>query len=237
MPARKRRGKVRWDRLFLLLLTINVVAGLAFSPATAATKLKVVGGTKADAAIFFSAAQTLKGQPCLRVNAAAFEDRIMGSPWIRRATLGRNLFGRAELKVVYETPVGRISGSKQMVISKEGKLFGVALASPSLPLVELPASAVSAHGTIVGPWPASQVADLCQRSQKLESSGEVTVRLDGTGKVSLKLGSASILLGFPDDLDEKFGRLQEFLVSKPDFASTRSELNLVMPSRPVVRNL
>lgn len=237
----KPRRSIAWGRLFAFLTIVNVAAGLLFSRATAATKVTVTGGDAVDSQFLFLISQSLKGTPCLRVQPFDVEDELVTNQRIGNAKLRRNLFGRAQLSLKYRTPVALVVGSKQVVLTSDGRLvdWGGGRESGHLNVtVELPPEALRAQVGVCGSWDSQSVAKACEFvASSVAKELQSKVSVESTGKVSLNLPDGSrAILGFPDDLDEKFGRLVE-LIGTHQRSQNRYEFNLTMPTRPVVKRL
>lgn len=237
---RKKRRSIAWERLLAVLALGNIGVGLLFSPATAATKVVISGGDATDSRFLFTACQSLKGTPCLRVDPFLLEDRILTNQKIKKADLSRNLFGRARLNLTYRTPVALVAGSKQVLLADDGRLvdWGGAAKVDSFPVVvNLPAEALRAQVGVSGSWDSRSVARVCVLARTTGKDQHTEVMVESTGKVSLNLpGGYRAVLGFPDDLDEKFRRLAE-LMGTHQRSQNRYEFNLTMPSRPVIKRL
>lgn len=240
--ARKRKKKrsIAWERLLVVLTIGNFAVGLLFSPATAATKVAISGGEAADSRFLIQTCQSLKDTPCLRIDPDALEDRTLANQRIKKARLSRNLFGRARLSLTYREPVALVAGSKQVVLADDGRLvdWGTTTKPDTLPVVvSPPAEALRAQVGVGGAWDSRSVARVCELARTTGKDQHTEVIVESTGKVSLNLpGGSRAVLGFPDDLDEKFRRLAE-LMGTHQRSQNRYEFNLTMPSRPVVKRL
>lgn len=212
----------------------TVVAGVVWSPITAVRAVRVVGARPEDRAAIKSALQLLSGVPCAVVPVRRVESLVQSSDGVRKATLARNPFGSALLRVEPHVPVARLDPRRPIYLSREGTVFTMRASAGRLPLVRAPMVAQNANLTLVGAWQPLQVADLCARVPRDLTARRLLIEVDRRGVVTLRPeGMCRIILGSPTDLLRKLERLGEIMKTRPAFLATIKELNLTAPDNPV----
>jgi hypothetical protein len=220
------------------LLVINVVAGLLFSPITAANHVNVVGAKPSDVKRIENELQWLKGRPCLRVNGESVEEQIMRRPDVHTAELSQNVFGRGELKVTYYEPVALVNGAKNVVLTKTGFLCAMPDPPAGLPALQLFDGGASPAFGVTTNWEPQKVADVCERAIKQGLVKNLSIGVTVSGQVCLNSGvTGRVVLGAPDELDEKFEKIRAILTAKPDLLDKGVQLVLTSPSKPVTSPL
>ena len=223
----------RKGKAFLLLLLLNLVAGLWMSPITAIRSMRVEGVVENRRGTYVRYAQLLKSRPALSMSPREFESAILKDPAVENAEFRRSPFGTANLRVAYRTPVARIVDASGTVLGADGVLFKVDTRKSILPNLELHPSSVSPTLTILGPWPGREIADLIQKLPAQVSRKGLTVAVDSEGAVCLNITQAArIVWGSADRLEEKLQALQSILSERPNLLHDVKELNLTEPSRP-----
>ena len=205
MARKRRRRKIKAGPILWALLVVHVAVGLLFSPVTAATRVRVVGAKRSDETRIERELQQLKDKPCLSVNGRALEEQILARPDVRTAELSRNLFGRGELVMSYYEPVALVNGTKNVVLTDAGFLCATPDVATSLPMLNLPTEAWGASFGLSGVWEPRSVAEVCERSLKQGIIKNLSITVTMGGSVCLNSGvTGRVMLGAPDELDEKF---------------------------------
>lgn len=240
--ARRRRRPIPWARLpwaglLWAAAAANVGAGLAYSPVTAATKVRVVGAAPDDHERIARALQRLRGVPALRQDPAAVEGVVQAREDVDRARFRQNLFGRGLLTIDARTPAARLEGARDVWIDASG----VAYAGPpppgaeNLPTVRLPAAARRPGLALAGSWNSAAIADLCLGLASEIGGRPWVVERDARGVISLSVGAdARIVLGTGESLREKRSQLRRILEGQPGILTQIRELNLAAPDNPAV---
>lgn len=215
-------------------LVVVVVTGMLWSPITAVRTVRVVGAREEDRSAIASALQSLSGVPCAMVVARRVESLVQASDGVRKATLARNPFGSALLRVESHQPVARLDARRPIFLSREGVVFTMRAHPGRLPIVKAPIEAANANLTLVGSWQPRLVADLCMQVPRDLQTDALGIELDRRGVVTLQPeGKCRIVLGSPTDLPRKLERLRDILKTRPLFLATIKELNLTAPDNPV----
>src|SRR5579864_857868 len=167
-PRRRKRTRTRLKSGAILwpLMIGNTVAGLLFSPITAATHVRVVGASPSDQPRIEEELQWLKDQPCLLVNNNSVEEQILKRPDVKTATLSRNVFGRGQLQLSYYQPVARVLGTEDTVLTEAGFLCRTADIPDGIPIVQLFDGCAHPSLGMTTSWEPKKVADVCLRAAR-----------------------------------------------------------------------
>jgi len=236
-PSRPRRRVKRyfpWAATLWLLVVLNCVAGLLFSPLTSANRVRVVGISSEDEETITKQIQGIRGQPCLTADRHGLESLVGRASDIRSVEFALNLFGRGLMKVEYRQPVAQVDGKPRELIDEAGNLYFSDELVPNLPSVVLPPMAkIPAAGLISG-WDAARVANLCSLLTSEIPNARWRVVLDDRSVISLTGNKMPrIVLGSTDDLDKKIARLASIVREQPRLIETAREINLTAPDIPV----
>lgn len=233
--ARKR--KPNWGPILWLATTVNVAVGLAFSPVTAVARVRVVGALDSDRPRVTQAIQLLKNKPALRAGAERALEEVYRRPDVHSAQWSQNLFRRGLLELRYDAPVARLKGREKTVLTTSGQIAQTQEPIDQLPELapfDLSLEPSVAFGT---PYEGVKIADVCFRAATL-GIANLSISVQANGAVCLNSGSTGrVLLGSPDDLDEKVEKLQEILSKQPNVLAEQKEIVLMVPSRGMVRPL
>jgi hypothetical protein len=236
--ARRRKRKLKAGVLIWALVLVNLVAGLLFSPITSAAHIRVVGARGSDKKRIDRELDWLRDKPCLAVNAASVEEQVMRRPDVRAASLSRNIFRRAQLEISYYEPVALVQGTKNVVLTEGGFLAAVPDPDPELPSLMLAQEAGQPMLGLSSTWEPASVAAICQRASQQGLVKNLSITVTKSGWVCLNSGdSGRVVLGAPDDLDEKFEKIRAVLAVQPELLSQGKELVLIAPAKPVTRPL
>ncbi|HZH98026.1 MAG TPA: hypothetical protein VEX38_03570 [Fimbriimonadaceae bacterium] len=237
MARKPKRRRSNWGPILWLLALGNIGAGLWLSPITAAAKVRVVGALPSDQERIRGELQFLKRQPCLRVNRFAVEERALRRPLVREAEYTQNIFRRGRLKVSYYEPVALLENSPNVVLTAHGTLAIASDLPTDLPRLRAFPEATGPILAYAGNWQMKEVADTCIRASTNVAIKDLLVTVASNGQVCLNSSTKGrVILGFPDNLDEKFKALEDILTASPELLSQNKELNLTVPAKPVVRD-
>lgn len=238
MARKRKRRRLRAAPILWLLLIANVAIALSFSPATAATDIRVKGAEASDQQRIAKDVSWLKGRPWLSVNNASVEETLMMRPDVERAQVSRNPFGHAEVTMSYYRPVAIVDGGKNLVLTDGGFLCTVPNPNPNLPVLYLFPEASSPALGLSTLWEPTLVAQVCERAASEGIVKNLSITVTMSGSVCLNSGvTGRVIFGAPDDLDEKFSVMKKILTAEPNLLDNRQELVLVAPSKPVTRPL
>ncbi len=235
---RKARPRLRVDPVPLLWVAValNVVAGVALSPLTAATRVRVVGAPAADEVRIRAELQSLRGLPWARTSPTAVSGRLGALPDARSATFQSNPFGRGLVRFDLRRPAALVAGRPVLVLDAEGQLYATRRTVPEgLRTLSLAPGALEATYTVTGTLEtrrlAQLAADLAANLPNLAGNLEV----DGRGVVSLRSEQGGLIVfGSTDDLPHKVSRLRAVLGQRPGLLGTVRRLDLTAPDNPVV---
>ena len=233
MRRRTKRTHLRPRPFIMLGLTVNLFAGILYSPVTAVRKVRVEGGPLNDQARLANLLQQLKGVPCARVNARRVESEAMRNPEIRSASLARTPFGSAVLHIARRTPVARLFAAPNIGLSTEGVFYPASVLDENLPLVELPGDYPKAALTIGNGWRSEDVARLATLVQTIPSKGPVRIALVGGGRLCLNIDSGVVNLGDFKRLDDKVAWVSKTLKAQPDLFVNVQSISLVKIDAPM----
>lgn len=232
-----RRKRLNWGPVLVLLTCVNVAAGLAYSPMTSATKVRVEGAYASDQARIREAVQLIRNKPALRGGAEKTIEQIYRRPDVRNVTFGQNLFRRGLIKVSYFQPVARVEGMPKTVLTAQGSICQTQEPIDSLPPVRFAAAMVVPTATLVARFESRKVADVCARASTLKIANLEILVLEGGGLCLNSGKTGRVILGAPDELDEKFEALDRALAGQPDLLNQQKEIVLIVPSKPAQRPL
>lgn len=232
---RKRRRSIRWPPVLWTLFLADVCVGLALSPVTGVTHVRVEGARDFDRERVARLLQDLRDVPCLRADAYAVESRFLLLPEARSAELSRNVFGRAVFSVSYHEPVARVVGYPSVALSREGILYHAERLSAGLPRLKIPASASAPHLALCLGWDGRSLSYVCLKLRTIEHMENAVVEVDSRGALCLNSGIGSrIVLGPSERLDEKLEKLAAILRERPGILQQVTELNLISPAQAVM---
>lgn len=231
-----RRRRVNWGPVLVALTLVNVGFGLAYSPITSATKVRVVGAYASDQERIKVAVQELRRKPALRGGAEVMIEQINRRPDVRSVEFGQNLFRRGRVSVRYYPPVARVAALPKSILTSQGTICQTQESIEDLPPLRFVGPSVPT-ATLLERFESRKIADVCARAKTLRITRLEIVVLE-SGGVCLNSGTTGrVILGPPDDLDDKFEKLDEVLQQQPTVLNDRKELVLIVPSKPMVRPL
>jgi hypothetical protein len=232
MPRRYTRTKPRMAPLFAVLLVVNVVAALLYSPLTALRRVRIEGAPDWDQDRLQRIADGLQGIPCAQINPHRVESEAMQEPEVRSAHLARNLFGSAALQVGYRQPVASLAGEPGVALSIEGVPFYSRHLPPDLPVVKLDEQSPVGMRLIAESWPVVTVAQLAVKAGDIFKGRSVEIELGKGNTLCLNMGAGQVVFGPCYDVESKLATLQRLLARDPALLTKVQSLNLSVPSLP-----
>ena len=237
MARKRRRKRLKVGVILWFLVILTVGGGLLFSPATAANHVRVYGAKTSDKTRITHELQWLKNKPCVTINGASVEDQLLRRPDVESVDLSRNLLGQAQVQINYYQPVAQVSGGKDEVLTEGGFLCKMPDAPLDLPTIEIFPEAGGPSFGISTVWEPKNVAEACERAYKQGIVKNLSITVTRNGSVCLNSGvTGRVVLGAPEELDEKFEQIRTILTSHPDLLDGK-ELVLISPKKPVTRPL
>lgn len=237
MPSKRRRRKrrtIRPEAALWGLVIVQFGVGMAVSPLTAVRKVQVSGAAQQDHKRVTAVLQKLRDVPLLRLNVSSVESSLLASNAVESATMVPNIFGRAAVTLVNRTPVARI-GDSSVCLDRNGVAFLPDDLHEPLMKVDPPQRSLLVSAGLCGPWEASKVAHLCELLKAQVPNVQGTVEVGDRGVLSFQVESgAEVVLGSSESLPQKIEKLSALLQEKPDLLKSVRQLNLTLPSSPVV---
>ncbi len=232
-----RRRRLNWGPVLVMLTVANIAVGLAYSPITSATRVRVEGAYASDKDRIAEAVQLIRRKPALRSGAQPMIEQIYRRPDIRDVTFGQNLFRRGLVKVRYFAPVAQVVNMPRTILTAQGSICQTLEPIEGLPRLSWTPGGPTPTATLVERVESRKVADVCSRAATLKIAALEIVVLENGG-VCLNSGKTGrVLLGPPDNLDEKFETLDRILDSQPTVLAENKEVVLIVPEKPMVRPL
>ncbi len=243
MASRKRKRKKsnkRWVpptnyTLWLwAIFVVHAIVGLALSPVTSLTLLRVVGAPQFDQSRIRQAVQSVNGTPRLRANSNQIRSLILEKSAVEAVDYRANLFGRGVLTVRYKVPVAIIDEPNGLMLSSKGQLFSSPIATKNLPVLVPPAELDARNLTIVGGWRTREAAKICEKVITELPPYNWRIGVSKNGFVTLHPGAgAKVELGSFDDSEAKIRALAKILKDDPTLLTKVSKLTLYSPDKPV----
>lgn len=231
-----RRRRLNWGPVLILLTLLNIGFGLAYSPVTSASKVRVVGAYASDRERIKEAVQHIRQKPAFRGGGEVMIEQIYRRPDVRSVTFGQNLFRRGLVTVRYFAPVAKLPDLSKTVLTSQGVICQTQEPIDQLPPLRFSGASIPT-ATMLERFESRKIADVCARAITLRITNLEIVVLE-SGGVCLNSGTTGrVILGPPDDLDDKFEKLDEVIRSQPTLLNDRKELVLIVPSKPMVRPL
>jgi cell division septal protein FtsQ len=237
-PSKRRVTRLKPTPFVVILLIVNLVAGLIASRVTVIRRVQVSGAQDWDKPRLESIMEQLKGKPCALINRYAVESMVQSDSAIKSARFDRSLFGSAVLTVTYQIPVARFYNHLSIGLSDDGVVFKSAHLPEDIPLLEVSGGPSKTYVTIANDFPTLAVAHLAEQVKQLFPKQIIpgqTPRIEyGTGSsLCLNIGTSQVILGSCDGLDGKLAKLQEKLTAEPDFLARVKSYNLLDPQNPM----
>lgn len=234
--ARKRK-RVNWGPILWLMVIANIGFGLMYSKVTSPLITRVEGALPEDEQRIREALVELNDKPALTAPIGSVLQSVYRRPDIRSASLELNLLRRGLLKVEYERKIAVLTARPNVALTMSGKLVPF-MGDPALLVkLRLYSEALSPIAALSNGWETSKVADVCKRASFAELPN-LLVDVSENGSVSLICGEAGkVILGSPDNLDEKFARLQQIRDSDPTLLQNGNVLVLVSPKNPSIQRI
>ncbi len=245
MPSKKRttkrkRTRLKPEPLLWIGVFFSVLLGLNFSPLTQARIVRVQGANDFEEAAIRSVLQQVRRLPAWRVPIQRVESRIQEIESVAAASYSQNLFGRGVLKVTSRRPVaviGLAAEGPRVALSSDGTLYTHA-GSIKAPIPELrlsPVMRVPSMG-LMARWESGRIANLCEELSKFFPETQFAVEVTDRGVISLYvLGIGTrIVLGPSEGWKAKLEALSRMLSEESDLFKRNSEVNLTVPTSPMV---
>lgn len=239
MP-RRRRGRFSFTAFLWAALVGNVAAGLWFSPITAPRKVRVDGTPASLQGNVRAILASMRGVPCVRVDARAIETKVQALPGIRTANLTRNVFGNAVLRIETYRPIARLAGDAGLYLSEDGVVFRSREEYGPMPSLAPPEGFGQPNFTLAQSWSSQRAAQMLAKAQNAGILGpesgqglKLSISSGGTAWMDTPFG-ARIEFGTTERLDEKFAKLTELLKQSPELLSENSSVRLIAPNRPMI---
>ncbi|MGV1008791.1 MAG: cell division protein FtsQ/DivIB [Dermatophilaceae bacterium] len=235
-PARmrfeRRAARVRRRPLRLALaglLAVALLAGLtwviAFSPALAATSVRVEGVQQGDESAVLDAAKVPLGTPLVRLDTAGIAERVRGQVRLaKQVAVYRSLPQTVVVEVVPRTALLAVRSGDGLVslVDEDGVSFrDVDTAPTGLPVVE--SSAAPDQGGLVATVEVLRLLSDAQRATVSDLS------VSGSGRVTFRLGKVEVVWGGSDDGPKKLAVLNALLKTDP------AHVDVSAPDTPVTR--
>lgn len=234
MPRKRKRRRLKPAPILVLLLIANVAAGIAYSPLTSITKVRVVGAEPFDRPRLQTALQTLTGRPCNQVQPRDVETEALQIPEALDSDFARNIFGHAELKMHYRTPVARLEAHPDQLLDISGQLYSSRQVVSVLPALRLPPENMFPLMSFMQCWPSKSIAEVCAHLPRQIPREGIVLEVMSRGELCLNIGqSGRIVFGSTGQIDEKLNKLEALLKENPRLLTETKELNLTAPSHPV----
>ena len=232
MPRRRNRVPVvgfLWTMFFVLL-----AASLYFSPATALSKVTVVGAQTPYQPYIRNSIKKFVGIPALQISPIAVEGKIQATSAVESASFTRNVFGRAKLIIKYRTPVAQFQSNRELFLDSSGTIFKSLAPTQNLPQIDLYKGGLRSTLTQTGLWPSRRIAWLAKESKKYDFGTASVLEVQASGAVSLITNSrVTIRLGSSYDFENKLKTLDRLIRESPDIWKRAKAINLVVPERPL----
>lgn len=227
-PSRKKSAAARYGwmtaRLAAMVLVFGTAAYLGVTTIAAASSLQIShvsvrGNHRLSTGEVLALVEGLRGQHILAVRLDEWQDKLLSSPWVERATIRRVLPSSLEVAIDEREPmgIGRI-GTAMYLIDAGGVIvdeYGPAYADIDLPIIDGLGTPPHAGGPIVdamrADFAARVIAALSTRPEIARKVSQIDVRNLHDAVVILNGDSALLRLGETDFL----ARLQQYLDLAP----------------------
>jgi cell division septal protein FtsQ len=233
MPRKRKRRRLNWGPILIVLLLGNITAGVFFSKLTSVVRVQVRGVPSWDRPRVEAILLAAKDTPAMVLNPHRVESEVQALPEAEVARLSRNVFGRANLAVQYREPVARVQAKRLVGLTYEGVLYPAHSLPPGLPIVRPPKESALPLIGFVGSWNPGEVAQVCDQTRDLALNRTVIVSVDSQGGVCLNIGSGgAVQLGQPTELEAKLSLVRRKLQEDPSFLERLEYLDVKAPDRP-----
>jgi cell division protein FtsQ len=227
-PSRKRSGPSTHAWLLVRLLVLLSLTGyaayqgvtlIAAAPGLQIGHLQVRGQERLSTGEVLALVAGLRGQHILAARLDEWQEKLLSSPWVERATIRRVLPSTVEITVRERRPmgIGRI-GLAMYLIDSRGVIideYGPAYADIDLPIIDGLAASPQDGGSIVdiprAEFAAAILAALAARPEVLEQVSQIDVANLHDAIVILDGDAALLHLGNSDFA----ARLQQYIDLAP----------------------
>ncbi len=236
MRRKRRKQSINWGLLIGVALVANIVAGVFASRLTSITRVRVTGVQDSDRSRVRAILQRIHSQPALQVNRHQTESELLSKSAIVRAEMTRNIFGRANLSLVYRRPIAAMSSSVGAALGRDGVIFQTDQDLSGLPRVTLHKKAQTVTMTLAGTWRTREVAGMADRLGELSMQHPVEIVVFESGGLCLNIGSKfRVELGSEEMLEEKLAFVLKQIADDPALVESGKTLNVVKLDRPAYR--
>jgi cell division septal protein FtsQ len=227
-PSRKKSAAARFGwmtaRLAAMVLVFGAAAYLGVTTIAAASSLQIShvsvrGNYRLSTGEVLALVEGLRGQHILAVRLDEWQNKLLSSPWVERATIRRVLPSSLEVTIDEREPmgIGRI-GTAMYLIDAGGVIvdeYGPAYADIDLPIIDGLGTPPHQGGPIVdamrADFAARVIAALSIRPEIARKVSQIDVRNLHDAVVILNGDSALLRLGETDFL----ARLQQYIDLAP----------------------
>jgi cell division protein FtsQ len=222
-PAGKHRSRVHHVWLVLRVAASLLVMGyagwrsyalVANASVLQVSQVTVEGNQRLSSGEVLALVEGLRGQNILGLDLTEWQDRVMSSPWVKDASLRRELPSTVEVRITERTPmaIGRI-GNALYLVDAGGTVvdeYGPAYADLNLPIIDglaAPGKDAPAIDAARAALAARVLADVADRPALADKLSQIDVS-DPHDAVVMLAGDPTLLrVG-----EEHFGdRLQQYL--------------------------
>lgn len=239
-PARKRTPIGR--QLWLAVRVIGLLAVIGYGGYRGATlivavealqvsHLQVRGHHRLSTGEVFALVDGLRGQNILTIQISEWQQKLLVSPWVERATIRRVLPATLEITVHERVPmgIGRL-GTSLYLIDAKGVIvdeYGPAYADIDLPIIDGLAAAPADGGEVIDParteFAARVIAALAVRPELINRVSQIDVSDLHDAVVILDDDTALLRLGD----DEFVARLQQYVDLQPALRERLASIDYV----------
>jgi len=239
-PSRKRAPASQHVWLGIRVLAIAAVLGyggyrgvtsVVVAHALQVSHLSVRGHHRLSTGEVLALVDGLRGQNILTIRISEWQQRLLASPWVERATIRRVLPATLEITIDERVPmgVGRI-GTSLYLIDASGVIvdeYGPAYADIDLPIIDGLASAPAEGGALIDPartdFAARVLDSLSTRPELAKRVSQIDVTDLHDAVVILDDDTALLRLG-----DEDFvARVQQYLDLQPALRERLASIDYV----------
>lgn len=223
-----------WTPLLWGALLLNLLLGLALSPVTGLSTVRVVGAPQYDRDRLRAVLGAHSGAPYLQVDRERIESAALQNLAVERANYRANLFGRGVLDLTYKRPVAKIADAEGLYLSSGGSAFPVPVAPNLAVTVVPPYDVTSSNLAIVSSWRSVAAARMCENIGERLPDREWRLVVSRTGFVELEPDSGgTVEFGSFEHSDQKVEALERILKDDPDVLRRVRRLVLTSPGAPV----
>lgn len=229
----RRRRIIRWLLVPTVLLGLAAAAWLvAHTPLFDVDHIRVSGTSRLQVEQVVAASGVHRGEPLLDVDTAAAARAVEREPWVKQATVTRNINGVVTIAIVERSPVAVVTAADGATfgVDGSGRVLGPAdPADGALPVLES-VDAVDPGSEVDADPGALELASLLTPGVRARST---SIRITSDGLLQLQLRPQGVVdFGSSDDLRSKVASLVTVMgqVDQRDLCAIR----VINPDTPVV---